>query len=174
MTVHNHNYVESGALKSIKDRITREHVRISVMGPISAGKSMFLQALTGLDDNVIPVSPNTCTATRSFFRNSTTKSAKVFFHGESDIIKIIMKHITLLNMHLKNNNNTSVTIINDSDVLGSSLTSVVNKISQSGYLDDTLYNANTIAINRETSDCTSIDYYRTLKHYIDNLLAELI
>lgn len=168
MTVHNHNYVESGALKSIKDRITREYVTISVMGPVSAGKSVFLQALTGLDNNVIPVSPGTCTATRSFFRNSKTKSAKVFFHGESDIIKIIMKHITLLNMHLKNNNNTSVTIINDSDVLGASLASVVNKILQSGYLNDTLYNANTIAINRETSDCTSIDYYWTLKHYIDN------
>lgn len=168
MTFNGHDYVESGALKSIKDRIMREYVTISVMGPVSAGKSVFLQALTGLDNNVIPVSSDTCTATRSFFKNSTSKSATVFFHNESEIIKIIMKHIALLNMHLKNNNNKTVTIINDSDVLGMSLASIISKISQYGYLDDSLYNGNTIAIDKETSDCTSIDYYKTLRHYIDN------
>lgn len=168
MTFNGHDYMESGALKSIKDRIMREYVTISVMGPVSAGKSVFLQALTGLDNNVIPVSSDTCTATRSFFKNSTSKSATVFFHNESEIIKIIMKHIALLNMHLKNNNNKTVTIINDSDVLGMSLASIISKISQYGYLDDSLYNGNTIAIDKETSDCTSIDYYKTLKHYIDN------
>lgn len=168
MTFNGHDYVESGALKSIKDRIMREYVTISVMGPVSAGKSVFLQALTGLDNNVIPVSSDTCTATRSFFKNSTSKSATVFFHNESEIIKIIMKHIALLNMHLKNSNNKTVTIINDSDVLGMSLASIISKISQYGYLDDSLYNGNTIAIDKETSDCTSIDYYKTLRHYIDN------
>lgn len=168
MTFNGHDYMESGALKSIKDRIMREYVTISVMGPVSAGKSVFLQALTGLDNNVIPVSSDTCTATRSFFKNSTSKSATVFFHNESEIIKIIMKHIALLNMHLKNNNNKTVTIINDSDVLGMSLASIISKVSQYGYLDDSLYNGNTIAIDKETSDCTSIDYYKTLKHYIDN------
>lgn len=168
MTFNGQDYIEAGALKSIKDRIMREFVTISVMGPVSAGKSVFLQALTGLDNNVIPVSSDTCTATRSFFKNSTTKSATVFFHNESEIIKIIMKHITLLNMHLKNNNNKTVTIIKDSDVLGMPLASIISKISQYGYLDDNLYNGSTIAIDKETSDCTSLDYYKTLKHYIDN------
>jgi len=168
MTIDGSNYKEMGALKSIKDRLMRDYVTISVMGPVSAGKSVFLQALTGLDDNVIPVSSDTCTATRSFFKNSATKSATVYFHDEAEIIKIIMKHIVLLNMHLKNINNTTVTIINETDVLGLSLASIIGKISQYGYLNDSLYNSNTIAIDKETSDCTSIDYYKTLKHYIDN------
>lgn len=168
MIIDGYNYKEAGALKSIKDRLMRDYVTISVMGPVSAGKSVFLQALTGLDDNVIPVSSDTCTATRSFFKNSSTKSATVYFHDEAEIIKIIMKHIVLLNMHLKNINNTTVTIINETDVLGLSLASIIGKISQYGYLNDSLYNSNTIAIDKETSDCTSIDYYKTLKHYIDN------
>lgn len=159
---------EAGALKNIKDRLWRDYVTISVMGPVSAGKSVFLQALTGLDNNVIPVSSDTCTATRSFFKNSNTKSATVYFHNEIEIIKIIMKHIVLLNEHLKNKGNTTVTILKESDALGLSLPSLISKITQYGYLNDSLYEDATIAIDQATSDCTSIDYYRTLKHYIDN------
>ena len=59
MTIDGSNYKETGALKSIKDRLMRDYVTISVMGPVSAGKSVFLQALTGLDDNVIRVSSDT-------------------------------------------------------------------------------------------------------------------
>lgn len=168
MTIDGSKYKEAGALKSIKDRLTRDYVTISVMGPVSAGKSVFLQALTGLDDNVIPVSSDTCTATRSFFKNSNKKSATVYFHDESEIIKIIMKHILLLNSWLKNKGNQTVTIIAETDVFGLNLASLVGKISQYGYLNDNLYKEETIAIDNKTSDCTSIDYYRTLKHYIEN------
>lgn len=168
MTIDGSKYKEAGALKNIKDRLTRDYVTISVMGPVSAGKSVFLQALTGLDDNVIPVSSDTCTATKSFFKNSNTKSATVYFHDESEIIKIIMKHILLLNSWLKNKGNQTVTIIAETDVFGLNLASLVGKISQYGYLNDNLYKEETIAIDNKTSDCTSIDYYRTLKHYIEN------
>lgn len=168
MNINGDKFEEAGALKTIKERLTRDFVTISVMGPVSAGKSVFLQALTGLDNNVIPVSADTCTATRSFFKNSNAKSAMVYFHNETEIIKIIMKHIVLLNEHLKNKGITTVTILNESDALGINLPSLISKITQYGYLNDSLYDNATIAINQNTSDCSSIDYYKTLKHYIDN------
>lgn len=160
---------EAGALKNIKDRLWRDYVTISVMGPVSAGKSVFLQALTGLDNNVIPVSADTCTATKSFFTNSDSKSATVFFHKEPEIIKIIMKHIVLLNDYLKNRGNNTVTILRENEALGLSLSTIIGRVSQNGYLNDSLYDDSTIALDgQKTSDCTNKDYYKTLKHYIEN------
>lgn len=41
MTFNGHDYMESGALKSIKDRIMREYVTISVIDLLVLGKCIF-------------------------------------------------------------------------------------------------------------------------------------
>lgn len=163
-------FERGGALKDIWERINREYITISVMGPISAGKSLLLQLITGLGDNVIPVSANTCTAACTTFINDPRKEATIEFLSEGEVKDILVEHIELLNAHLKNTNQTnSLTGIITKDTASNiSLSTLMSKVQSYGYLSDNLYSEHAIAIGTESTLGTSFGYYKTVKAYCDN------
>ena len=163
-------YERGGALKDIWERISREYITISVMGPISAGKSQLLQLITGLGDNVIPVSADTCTATCTTFINDPRKIASIEFLTEQEVKNTLVEHIELLNAHLKNTNQTgSLTgIITKETASNLSLSDLITKIGSLGYLTDRLYSDHAIAIGNESTLGTSIGYYKTVRGYCEN------
>lgn len=160
-------FERGGALKDIWERINREYITISVMGPVSAGKSLLLQLITGLGDNVIPVSPNTCTAACTTFINDPRKEATIDFLSESEVKDILVEHIELLNAHLKNTNQTSSlsSIITKDTAKGISLDTLISKVQSTGYLTDSLYSDHAIAVGPESTLGTSLGYYETVKAY---------
>lgn len=163
-------FERGGALKDIWERINREYITISVMGPISAGKSLLLQLITGLGDNVIPVSANTCTAACTTFINDTKKEATIEFLSENEVKDILVEHIELLNAHLKNTNQTRSlsSIITKDTTSNISLSTLISKVQDYGYLSDNLYSEHAIAVGSESTLGTSLGYYKTVKAYCDN------
>ena len=163
-------FERGGALKDIWERISREYITISVMGPISAGKSQLLQLITGLGDNVIPVSANTCTAACTTFINDSRKFAFVEFLTEKEVKNTLVEHIELLNAHLKNTNQLSAlsSIITKDTAHNITLAELISKISVSGYLNNNLYSEHAIAVGSESTLGTSMGYYKTVRGYCEN------
>ena len=163
-------YERGGALKDIWDRISREYITISVMGPISAGKSLLLQLITGLGDDVIPVSADTCTAACTTFINDPRKIASVEFLSESEVKATLMEHIELLNAHLINTNQQARLngVLTVETAINNSLDELIAKIRNFGYLNSELYSERAIAVGAETTLGSSIGYFKTVLGYCTN------
>ena len=163
-------YQRGGALKDIWDRISREYITISVMGPISAGKSLLLQLITGLGDDVIPVSADTCTAACTTFINDPRKIASVEFLAESEVKETLMEHIELLNAHLNNTNQQARLngVLTVETAINLSLDELIAKIRDYGYLNSELYSERAIAVGAETTLGSSIGYFKTVLGFSNN------
>ena len=79
-------------------RFSRESIQISVVGKAGQGKSRLLQAISGLESDVIPVSDGgDCTGTKSVICNhQDAVYAKVIFYTENELIGHVQKYLDAL------------------------------------------------------------------------------
>lgn len=159
-----------GALKDIWERVNREFITISVMGPIASGKSTFLQLVTGFDDSVIPTAAGTCTAACTTFIHDERKVAIVEFLTEDEVKNTLVEHIELLNAHLANTNQRGevAEIITRDAAHNLTLANLISEVSYSGYLQHRLYSEHAIAVGTVSTQGSSMGYYKTVKGFCDN------
>lgn len=78
-------------LQQLKERFGRDTLNIGVVGNARQGKSTFLQALTGLTSDEIPVAATDhCTGAPSVITNDTQTCAYVEFHDEPSFMKEVI------------------------------------------------------------------------------------
>lgn len=78
------------------NRFNRDSVNISVIGKAGVGKSAFLQAVSNLDNDVIPSFDDTdCTGAVSVIHNSpgTKLSAHLIFNSVSEMLQIVQNYL---------------------------------------------------------------------------------
>lgn len=84
-------------------RFDRDTINISVIGRARQGKSCLLQAISGLQDSVIPASNGgDCTGTTSVICNEVgahTAHADVIFYTKEEILKQVRKYIEEIGLH---------------------------------------------------------------------------
>jgi len=81
-------------VKPLLSRLDRHTINIGVIGPIGAGKSSLLQAITGLNGSVIPAASGTgsFTSTKSIIRHSEqVEEAHVEFYSENELIAEVLR-----------------------------------------------------------------------------------
>ena len=78
-------YIPKGYYEVIFHKTHKDTIEICITGPVSTGKSVFLRALTGAPEYVIPSGSCKTTAARTIFSNSKTKGAKVSFYTTNEI-----------------------------------------------------------------------------------------
>lgn len=87
-------------LDAVKQRVNKTEVEVCVMGPISTGKSVFMQGLTGAPDYVIPDGRKKTTAARTTFMNipkDGKRRAVVHFLSKKEFKKIFNTYVEQLN-----------------------------------------------------------------------------
>lgn len=86
----------------LQERFGRDTINISVIGRARQGKSTLLQAISGLDENVIPASNGgSCTGTTSVICNEPgVKSAyaEVIFYTEDEIVNQLKDYIKAIGL----------------------------------------------------------------------------
>ena len=102
------HFKPEGFFQAVESRITKKGIEILVAGPVSSGKSIFLRALTGLDEKIVPSGEAKTTATTSTFHNSLNKGAHVEFYTEDEFKSIINCYVENLNKDLVKHNNTEL------------------------------------------------------------------
>ena len=84
-------------------RFDRDTINISVIGLARQGKSCLLQAISGLEDRVIPTSNGgDCTGTTSIICNepgTTTAHAEVVFFSADEILEVVRKYIETIGVN---------------------------------------------------------------------------
>lgn len=90
-------YIPKGYYEAIYHKIQKDTVEICITGPVSTGKSVFLRALTGAPEYVIPSGNSKTTAARTVFSNSATKSAQVSFYTTKEFANILNEYVCQLN-----------------------------------------------------------------------------
>ena len=98
------DYSPRGYFEAISSRINKEEIEVCITGPVSSGKSVFLRALTGAPDCVIPSGSSKTTAARTIFNNCETKKAVIKFLTKQEFEKIINEYVIHLNKILKERN----------------------------------------------------------------------
>ena len=81
--------------KSVIERFSRDQLNLAVIGKARQGKSLLLQTISGLGDDVIPAFPaGHCTGTRSVISNVPQQSFKatILFFSPSDILKVLQAY----------------------------------------------------------------------------------
>lgn len=93
------------SLHKLEIRFKRKTIDLAAIGKIGAGKSMFLQSASGLDDNCIPSLPGaSCTGVTSIIENieETGKTEAHFvFKTETEVIDTINREIESLKNELE-------------------------------------------------------------------------
>lgn len=86
----------------LQERFGRDTINISVIGRARQGKSTLLQAISGLDEKVIPASNGgSCTGTTSVICNEPgvkSAHAEVIFYTEDEIVKQLKDYIEAIGL----------------------------------------------------------------------------
>lgn len=86
----------------LQERFGRDTINISVIGRARQGKSTLLQAISGLEDSVIPAAGGShCTGTTSVICNepgTDTAHAEVVFYTEDEIVKQVKDYIEAIGL----------------------------------------------------------------------------
>lgn len=69
-------YLPQGCFDAVDSRVNKSEIEVCVMGPVSSGKSVFMQGLTGAPKTVLPTGSGKTTATRTTFRNASKEEVK--------------------------------------------------------------------------------------------------
>lgn len=159
------------SLELIWNRLKRDFVRIGVMGTISSGKSSLLQALTGLDDNVIPTGADKCTATRTRFQHSDEKNATVYLRTNEQLMDIIVKHVELLNLYHIHNKGKELEQLQLTDDDKKSVDMVISRIlANPSFIDAEKYDDVPISQGdkKDPTNAHAKGYCETLHDFVTN------
>lgn len=86
-------------LEHLEKRFSRDNIHISFVGRAGQGKSLIMQRISGLQNDVIPSSDGSdCTGAKSIITNSdgSEVSARITFFTENEVVEIVntyLKHI---------------------------------------------------------------------------------
>ena len=90
-------------LRKLEMRFERDSISISVIGRARQGKSLLLQSISGLADEIIPASNGgDCTGAKSVIVNSSGEMyAKIFFYNEIELVEQIQRYLDELGIPYK-------------------------------------------------------------------------
>ena len=86
-------------LLDLKNRYARENIHISLVGRAGMGKSLVLQNISGLGNEVIPSSTgSSCTGAKSIISNtnSDTVAAEITFYTVSEVLAIVNQYLSIV------------------------------------------------------------------------------
>lgn len=154
-----------GYFETIKNKIDKDEVEVCVTGPVSAGKSVFLRALTGAPETVIPSGTSKTTAARTIFNNSDESeiSAVIYFLSKEEFRIIVNEYVTQLNKVLSKKPNT---VLFESWKEDKSLSEFCKAIKQCTSYDSHKFPKSTI--EGVDTIVTSDKYFETFQLYIDH------
>lgn len=154
-----------GYFEAISNKINKEVVEVCVTGPVSTGKSVFLRALTGAPETVIPSGKNKTTAARTIFNNTSEDniSAEITFLTREEFQDIINEYVTQLNSIRKDK---SIKDFEKWNPTTETLSDFCDKIKQSPSYDPLQYPKSTIP--GVDTLVTADKYFETFQMYIDH------
>lgn len=159
----------------LRERFERDTINIGVAGFTHAGKSTFLQTVSGLDDFSIPKADDNdknsgkpTTATRSQIYNSSNRYADVFFRSEADFLEYVNNYVDSLGLpkadslaSFKTINFDSVDVESlrgDRDLIKIDIDRIKGIQEAVPYFENNLRNVTTIKVNG--------DKFSDLKQYV--------
>ncbi|MCQ2306686.1 MAG: hypothetical protein MJ000_03850 [Bacteroidales bacterium] len=157
------NYGPKGYFEAIANKISKNEVEVCITGPVSTGKSVFLRALTGAPETVIPSGKGKTTAARTIFCNSAQKCAVVNFLTTKEFETIINEYVVQLNKELKKRKKEEFPMW---DSVSKSLTDYCKVIKAHSSYKSQNFSKSTIAGVDTT--VTADLYFDTFTLYIDN------
>ncbi|MBQ4405759.1 MAG: dynamin family protein [Bacteroidales bacterium] len=149
-----------GYMQAVKSKLDKDEIDICIMGPVSSGKSTFLQKLTGLRDDCIPTGGAATTATRTNIVNGDKYEAKIAAYTEEEIIEIVNEYVKLFNSNGKKGTNIPVVSLD----LKSGIKEISNYIEENGGEEYKPY--------EDAQDHKGIklqNYYDTFRMYVDHI-----
>lgn len=154
-------YIPKGYYEVIFHKTHKDTIEICITGPVSTGKSVFLRALTGAPEYVIPSGSCKTTAARTIFSNSKTKGAKVSFYTTNEFADILNEYVRQLNkVHDKEK-------FHEWDVKKESITDFCEKIKNSNAYNPRCFGK--ISIPGVDTGVFADLYFATFQMYIENV-----
>ncbi len=156
------SYIPKGYYEAIYHKIQKDTVEICITGPVSTGKSVFLRALTGAPEYVIPSGNSKTTAARTVFSNSTIKSAEVLFYSSKEFANILNEYVCQLNKVIEGGEK-----LGEWDINKESISEFCKRIKSSKAYNPHCFGKKSIP-GVDTGVFADL-YFETFQMYIDNV-----